>query len=281
MDRIIFFKNKKIHARIEGEGKPLVLLHGFMETLEIWKNFSTALSNGFKVVTIDLPGHGESEMIEFVHSMTLMADAVNTVLVDLNIEDCVMIGHSMGGYVALEFADKFKQKLKGLGLFHSHPLEDSEDIKLNRERMIDTVRNDHFGFIMQFIPALFSRKNVEVFSAEINQLQNKASNMSSEAIIAAIAGMKMRKDFALRLKELDIPFLAILGKDDVRIPMETMLPYFSFPSKSCIFVLDKVGHIYWKNEHIIYSFDQNSSIIIRANKEDYKLSYNSKLKISE
>ncbi|MFP4471946.1 MAG: alpha/beta fold hydrolase, partial [Bacteroidales bacterium] len=111
----IDFKGKKIHFKDEGEGPVLVLLHGFLESLHIWDDFAAELTGSFRVVRIDLPGHGQTEVIDGKSGMTLMAKAVKAVLDELAIAECVMIGHSMGGYVTLEFALQFGGMLRGLG----------------------------------------------------------------------------------------------------------------------------------------------------------------------
>ena len=109
-----------------GEGNVIVLLHGFLESTEIWKDFAKKLSKNFRVISIDLPGHGKSEIIDEVHSMDLMAKEVRNILEISGINKCVMVGHSMGGYTAIAFAKKFRRFLKGLILFHSHVEADNE-----------------------------------------------------------------------------------------------------------------------------------------------------------
>ena len=239
----IKIKEKDIHYKSEGRGNTLVLLHGFLESLAIWEEFSKELASEFQIISIDLPGHGKSECIDSVHSMELMADAVKAVLDFQQVEKCVMIGHSMGGYVTLAFASKYSEMLKGFGLFHSHPLEDTEEGKQNRMRMIEIVKKDHIGFSNRFIPELFAQENVECFQESIKQLQQEASKMTKESIIAALEGMKIRKNYLDILRNSSIPFLAILGKQDFRIPYEKMLPYFSLPDKAFISIIEHVGHM--------------------------------------
>ena len=109
----IKFQKKNIFYTDEGTGKVVVLLHGFTESQKIWKNFAKKLSAKYRVITIDLPGHGKSESPGAVHSMELMANVVFAVLKKLKAGKCMMIGHSMGGYVTLAFAEKYPKKLKG------------------------------------------------------------------------------------------------------------------------------------------------------------------------
>ncbi|MEN8225408.1 MAG: alpha/beta hydrolase [Bacteroidota bacterium] len=239
----ILYRNKKICYHASGEGKVIVLLHGFLEQMSMWNYFSKKLSEKYTVVTIDLPGFGKSECLGPVHLMEEMASAVNKVLIHLNIRKCLLVGHSMGGYVSLAFAAMFSGKLKGLGLFHSHALADTAEAKVNRDRAIDVVRSDHGAFIFNFIPALFASENVEKFSKEIHRMHRDAISTSPEAIVAALEGMKYRTDKIDLLIRASFPFLFILGKKDSRIPFEKTLAQAALPATSEVLVLDNVGHM--------------------------------------
>src|ERR1700683_2040039 len=92
------FRKAKIRYSDEGKGRAIILLHGFPESLEIWKDFSTELSKHYRVIAIDLPGFGESECIGYTHSMELMAQCVHEVMRPLNLRRYILVGHSMGGY---------------------------------------------------------------------------------------------------------------------------------------------------------------------------------------
>ena len=117
----ITFQNKKVAYHSEGTGTPIVLLHGFCFDSRMWEEFTPLLSN-FQIIRIDLSGFGHSEL-QKESSIKGMADCVHAVLKHLKIKKCVLIGHSMGGYVSLEFAKKHGELLLGLCLFHSHPLQ--------------------------------------------------------------------------------------------------------------------------------------------------------------
>ena len=243
MKNFIIFKNKHIYYQIYGKGQAIVLLHGFMESMEIWNDIALKRSKKYRVITIDLPGHGKSENIDSIHSIHLMAEAVHAVLQEIQVSSCIMIGHSMGGYVTLEFADLYKSYLKGFGLFHSHPLEDSVEVKNNRNKVIEAVNQNHKIFVTGFFPALFAKENIDKFSKEIKEIEILALKMSKESINAAVAGMRDRSDKTQTLINAKAPFLAILGKEDFRIPLNSMLPTFILAEKSCINVLDHVGHM--------------------------------------
>jgi pimeloyl-ACP methyl ester carboxylesterase len=232
-----------LHFKISGKGPTIVLLHGFLGSGEVWKSFVRRLKNYFQVITIDLPGHGASENMGPVHSMDDMAEAVRKVLNSLGINSCLMVGHSMGGYVTLAFAEKYPRLLKGIVLFHSHAAADSPEARINRDRTIAFVEKDHYSFIKNFIPDLFDPINIIKLGKEIDALKELAQGTSKEGVIAALQGMKIRPDRQHVLLNSKMPVLFVIGKNDKRIPMEVIVPQTLLPEHSEILLLDHVGHM--------------------------------------
>jgi pimeloyl-ACP methyl ester carboxylesterase len=240
---VIQFNAKKIFFTDKGKGKPIVLIHGFTESSKIWKNFSAKLTKDFRVISIDLPGHGKSECVAEIHTMELLAEVVHAVLKKAVIKKCIMIGHSMGGYVTLAFARKYPEKLKGFCIFHSHCFADSPEDRENRNRTIEMVRNDKFRFITNFIPNLFPEEVQKKFAKEIDELVEEAEKMSKEGIIAALEGMKLRMDQASLLTNTKLPVLFILGLKDSKAPIQKLWEMISLPAHSESLILRDVGHM--------------------------------------
>jgi len=264
MGEYIIFRKKRIYYRDSGEGKVLVLLHGFTEDQVIWDHFVKKLKNEFRIITMDLPGHGRSEIVSDVHSMDLMADCVNSLLNHLKIRKCVMIGHSMGGYVTLAFANKFPGKLRGFGLFHSHAAADTQEARINRERTINLIDLDKTGFIREFIPVLFDPSNVNKYKKEIMLLKESAAKIEKRGLIAALQGMKERVSHTDLLKYTRLPVLFIIGKNDSRVPPELSLQHAILPGQSHILLLDDVGHMgFIESKNITLSTIK--AFILRAN----------------
>jgi len=241
--KTIQYNGKNIAYQIAGAGPALVLLHGFLESKSIWNGFLTQLQTDFTVLAIDLPGHGNSEVLAATHSMHLMAETVKTVLLHENLGKVVVAGHSMGGYVALQLAAENENMVNGVVLFHSHAGADSEQARENRLRTIEIVRKNRGGFIMQFIPDLFDQRHVEKYADDIRKLQDDASQMTSEAIIAALSGMRERTGQLEFLSGTQIPVLFIIGKQDSRMPFNQLLQQAEAPGHSEILLLDNVGHM--------------------------------------
>ena len=175
--------------------------------------------------------------------MELQGDIVNTVLAVNEVESYVIVGHSMGGYVALAFAEKYPEKVKGLVLFHSTAYSDSEEKKKERLRTVEVVKANRNSFVADLIPKLFSPKNQETLKTKIEEVKQLARKTPTEGITAALLGMSQRKDRTEVLKSADFPVLFIAGKDDGVIPFEKILEQVVFPKRSQLLLLEKTGHM--------------------------------------
>ena len=243
MEKQLSYNNGTIHYNISGHGKCLVLLHGFLESKDIWNSFMEILSEDFTIIAPDLPGHGQSSTFGDTHTMEFMADRVAAILQAENIENCVITGHSMGGYVSLAFAKKYPAKVTGLVLFHSHASADTAVARENRERTINIVRSNRQGFITQFVPELFAPQNRERMAQKIKEMQTESMQTSAEGIIAALNGMGLRKSSLSTLIEATFPILFIVGKQDSRIPLDKSLAQIMLPQHSEALILDNTGHM--------------------------------------
>ena len=223
MGNFISYKKVAIRYTDSGQGKPIVLLHGFLESISMWKNLTPVLRKKFRVVAIDLPGHGASGCLGYIHTMSEMADVVKAVIAELKLDDIIMIGHSMGGYVALAYAEKYGMDLIGLCLANSTASADDEYRILNRDRAIAAVNQNHKTFVRLAIPGLFRPKNRRLFSKEIQQLKEEALLMTIQGIVAALAGMKERPGREHILRAAPFKTLMIVGKKDPVLSYELMI----------------------------------------------------------
>ena len=169
--KTITYKGKQIHYQDEGQGdRVLVLLHGFMNSLEIWATYVYSYMRDMRVIAIDLPGHGKTDTFSEVHTMEFMAETVKAVLDAADIEQCVMIGHSMGGYVTLAFAEKYPYFLRGFGLIHSQAMADTDEVIKRRMESIETAKLNRPAFILDFVSSLFEENKRKSFHSEIKDV---------------------------------------------------------------------------------------------------------------
>ena len=210
----IIYKNTAISFSDIGKGTAVVLLHGFLENKTMWRELVPSLAKKNRVISIDLLGHGETDCLGYIHSMEENAEIVNAILSHLRIRKAVFIGHSMGGYVALAFAELHINKVKGLVLLNSTALEDSVERKINRDRAIKAVKQNYINFVRMSIANLFSENNRDLLKNEIENVKLEALKTPLQGIVASLEGMKIRKDRQFILKETDFPKLLILGEKD-------------------------------------------------------------------
>lgn len=217
------YKNTAVSYTVSGKGNALVLLHGFLENKNMWQEIEPVLAKKYKVVCIDLLGHGATENYRYIHTMEEQANMVKAVLDQLHLRKYVLVGHSMGGYVALAFTKLFAKHVKGLCLMNSTALPDTEDKKLNRNRAIAAVKQDHKSFVKLAIPMLFSETNRKVFKQEIKELTQEALQLSKHGIIAALEGMKIRENQTNIYQNATFPILMIIGKQDPALDYQSLI----------------------------------------------------------
>ena len=219
----LLHKNTKISYSDTGKGNAVVLLHGFLENQTMWQDLVPEWSKKYRVITIDLLGHGESGCLGYVHSMEDNAEAVRSVLSELRIRKAIFVGHSMGGYVALAFAELYPENVRGLVLLNSTSKADSEERKTNRSRAIKAVKKDYIGFVRLSIANLFSPDNRERLIDEIEKVKIEALKTPLQGVVASLEGMKIRKDREVLLHLTPYPKMLILGEKDPVLIYETAL----------------------------------------------------------
>lgn len=151
------------------------------------------------------------------------ADAVHAVLSELRIRKAIFVGHSMGGYVSLAFAELYPENIKGLVLLNSTARADNEERKINRDRAVKAVKQSFINFISLSIANLFSEKNRDRLSSEIEKVKKEALKTPLQGIVASLEGMKIRVDREVTLHLTPYPKLMVLGEKDPVLPYEETL----------------------------------------------------------
>ncbi len=227
-----------------GAGEVLVFLHGFCESKQVWEAFMEPLQQQFRTIALDLPGHGDNTLHSPDLSMEGMADDVKQQLDSLNVKRCILVGHSMGGYVSLAFAARYGSMLQGLCLFHSSALPDTDEKKENRNKSIGYIeRHGVVNFINPFVEPLFYQTNRSRLKREIEMMKEIGRLTPKETVIGGLAAMRDRPDRIEVLQQARHPFLFIFGKDDPAVTLDAALQQCHLPDNSMVYFLAKTGHM--------------------------------------
>jgi pimeloyl-ACP methyl ester carboxylesterase len=224
--------------------KPLhiVLLHGFCEESGIWNDLLPYLTINNPVHSLDLPGFGKNnELTDLGDSVEAMASWIKNETDKITSEPVILIGHSLGGYIALAFADLYPEKLAGLGLFHSTAYADAPERKEARIKAMEFV--DQHGaevYHRALIPGLF---RLNASTAKVERVIEAARSARAQGIKAALGAMRSRPDRTSVLKNFSKPVLLIAGKDDTIIPVDKVMEQAAMCSQAMVEILDKSAHM--------------------------------------
>lgn len=239
------YHGNSVFYRVVGNGNPVVLLHGFGEDGNVWNKQVEFLKDKFQLIVPDLPGSGESEMIEDM-SIEGLAELTKAVI-DKEMPPTsriILIGHSMGGYISLAFAEKYADYLGGFGLFHSTAYADSDEKKATRRKGIEFI-NQHgaFEFLKTAAYNLFSPLSKDKMRVLIDEFIGSLHNFRAEALVSYYEAMIKRPERIDVLKKLPVPVLFIAGKYDNAAPLSDVLEQCRLPEISYFHVLDESGHM--------------------------------------
>ncbi len=244
MTKSLDYKGTGIHYTTEGSGTTLFFLHGYLESSEIWNGFTQRFAGSFRVICMDIPGHGRSGTLGEVHGMGEMARAAAAVLDAEGIDKAVVVGHSMGGYVTMEFVHQFPERTLGYCLFHSTCFADNEEKRQNREREISLILcGKKLQIIRTNIPKAFADEHLESMKESVTRAIEVASGSSEEGTVALLRGMMARSDHSGLLKRSLPPPMIIWGERDNYIGKPVFEKLVGLAPHAAVTVLKKSGHM--------------------------------------
>ncbi|WP_396954096.1 alpha/beta fold hydrolase [Neobacillus niacini] len=217
----IQLKNGAMTYIDEGQGTPIVLLHGFCGSSGYWERVIPSLAEIYRVIAPDLPGHGNTSVFNENDSIERIADVMKEFADGLKIEKVTMFGHSLGGYITLAFAEKYSERLNGFSLVHSTAFPDSDEAKKGREANVTKVEESGISALIDgLVPKLFSPENVENNSDYVEITRQIGYSTSPQGAINTLIAMKNRADRNHILEKTTLPVLLIAGEKDQIIPKE-------------------------------------------------------------
>lgn len=237
-------RNDDFSLEIKGEGPTLVMVHGYLESKEIWYPFLKYFENQYTVVLPDLPGHGHAPVLSETHTMEMLAQNLRTLLRSRNFDQVFMVGHSLGGYVTLAFAELFPELLSGYCLFHSHPFADSSETIAKRNREIELVKQGKKDLIIQTnIPKAFAPEFSPTHLPVVEWASRIAMATPDRGMMSMLRGMMGRPDRSRNFFNTSIPALWLLGKQDQYINYQSIMDRLPENHSVRIKTLEKSGHM--------------------------------------
>lgn len=236
------FRGSKIYFRQQGKGRAIILLHGFLANHQLWEAQFTDLSRSYRLIAMDLPGHGRSENLGYLHTMELLAEMVNALIRHLKLRKVVLIGHSLGGYIALAFAEKYTDKIKGLILVNSTASADTPRRKASRKKMIGLLPKSRKKVLKALVKSFFV---IPSFQRPylIRSYERWALDCHEQSIVATMRGMMQRKEREIILKFAPYPFLIIAGESDPIIDIQQSIIEAELSKNGRLEVFEDSGHM--------------------------------------
>jgi pimeloyl-ACP methyl ester carboxylesterase len=248
VDKTIVHQSLTVFYRDEADStarpaNPVILIHGFAEDGAIWDQQVAFLKKDYRLIVPDLPGSGRSSPLTVETTVEQLADNIKAILDAESIRQCIMIGHSLGGYITLAFAEQYPERLKAIGLFHSTAYGDTAEKKTARSKSIEFIRkNGSAPFIRQSTPNLFSETSRKENPGFVTRLIDRYANFDPDSLIQYYEAMIKRPDRTSVLANFAEPVLFIIGKQDNAVPFEQSLRQSHMPALSHIYILENAGH---------------------------------------
>ncbi len=246
-ENFIQYQNTDIFYRTSGSGEIVIMfLHGFGEDGEIWNQQVAFLQNKYRIIVPDIPGSGRSRLVSgasietYAEIMKAIANAEGLT----EAKKIVLLGHSMGGYVTLSFAEKYPEYLRAFGFIHSTAFADPDEKKQVRKKAIEFIKkNGSALFLQTSIPGLFSQAFNNSNTATVSALVDKGKNFSSEALVQYYEAMISRPDRTNVLKTATVPVLFIIGSYDTAVPVMQSMQQCHLPTLSQVSLLENSAHM--------------------------------------
>jgi pimeloyl-ACP methyl ester carboxylesterase len=246
-EKEIQFKNTSGYYTVEGNGEPIMLVHGFCGEGAVWNEMKRFLPKDYTLIIPDLPGYGNSNIrnsASEIISIEYYAEYLSAIADKENLQQFMLIGHSMGGYTVLAFAEMFPEKLKKLCLFHSHPYEDDATKKENRRKSIRFI--EKYGtklFTDELFNTLFAPAFYEQQPEAVKHVKEMVKKYPPRTLISSCEAMIARKDRSDVMKNISASVLLIIGRQDNAIDYDKSLAMCSLASVTELHILQHVGHM--------------------------------------
>lgn len=203
---------------VKGEGEPVVFLHGFCGSRHYFKSVAASLGPHYNAYYIDLPGHGDSKPMQY-HTLEDYVEQLHKWKLELGLGKITLIGHSLGGYLTLAYAERYPEHVLGFGLIHSTAFPDSDEGKEGREKAIQTIQKEGIEpFVESLVPKLFDKEFAKTHPKIVKRALDIAYKTDAKQAIRFLRAMRDRKDRRRIVTETTFPQLLVAGETDEVVP---------------------------------------------------------------
>jgi len=211
-----------MHYEDQGQGPAVLFVHGFPLDHTLWTHQIEALSDAYRVIAVDLRGHGQSEATPGPYSMATLADDLHGLLQALEVERATLAALSMGGYVLMAFWRAYPQSVRALVLTDTRAGADTPEGRQKRKETVEQVRAEGTEDVIEgMLPRLLSRTTMRDKPEVVAHTREMMARASVEGVIGALQGMAARPDSTPTLKTVSVPTLIVVGEQDVITPPDT------------------------------------------------------------
>ena len=218
----------------------MLLLHGFCETHEIWNDLTSLPLSGLQLVAIDLPGFGQSPLPPAPFSLDEIGRRILEWIDAQGLHRPALVGHSLGGYVALAMAARSPDSIGALALLHSTPYPDSPERKANRDRVISFVQQHGVGpFVDTFVPSLFYDRH----HPAVHVVDAIARQTSADTLVAYAAAMRDRPSSAGVIAALKAPVMIFGGENDAIVTADVTVDMAKLNPHTTLHLVPHTGHM--------------------------------------
>lgn len=228
----------------QGKGTPILFVHGFPMNKAAWEPQVKALSSSFRVISLDLRGHGESEAPLWHYTLEKYADDIHGLLEHLSIDQAVLAGLSMGGYTLFDFHRKYPDRVKGLILADTRASSDTKEVKEGRFKMAQTAYQKGLDPIIKaMVPKLLSPASVEGRAELVQKVRNIITCNKAAGVIVDLIAMAERPDSVDLLPEISCPTLVLVGEHDSATPPSEVKEIADRIKDARFEIIPRAGHL--------------------------------------
>lgn len=226
------------------EGSVVIFIHGFPFNRSMWASQVEALSKSYRVLSLDVRGHGQSETGDGQYSMEFFVDDLIAGMDHLKIDTAVLCGLSMGGYIALRAVERHANRFKALVLCDTKSQADSDEVKIKRAAAVQSVKKDGVeAFATGFVKTVLTENSIKNNPDLVKTILDMIQGNSPLGISGALLAMASRTDTTVALDKMSLPTLILVGEEDKLTPLSASEAMKRRMLRATLYVIPQAAHL--------------------------------------